>query len=298
MIQLTDAEIKNRCENDSVYKRGIEYYLAGRIHNFTYNKAGTVFQAFVMGTSLYRVMVQRYHGELYTSCTCPAKAKYGGDCKHIAAVLMYIKNNQAEIEDNLKNKVAYDLFKEFEEREYIPDELKQPVNIEVTLESDQLNTSLSLRMGIDKLYVVKSIKKFFDDIDEGMVVEFGKGFSFDPSVNTFKDEDMKLIKFLREIYEIDKINTENSYYRVDSVVSGKYVRLTPSNLEKFIEVMNGSHFNLVLDGKSYYDVDVAFEDLPINFKLEKGNNGKNLRLIVEEIEKVRALDRKGNFFCV
>lgn len=69
MIQLTDTEIKKRCENDSVYKRGIEYYLAGRIHNFTYNKAGTVFQAFVMGTSLYRVMIQKYHGELYTSCT-------------------------------------------------------------------------------------------------------------------------------------------------------------------------------------------------------------------------------------
>lgn len=296
MMQLTDAEIKNRCENDSVYRKGLEYYLSGRIHNFTYNKDGTVFQAFVMGTSLYRVMIQKYHGELHTSCTCPAKARYSGDCKHIAAVLIYIKNNQAEIEDNLKNKVAYDLFEEFEKREYIPDELKQPVNIEVTLESYQFNTSLSLRMGIDKLYVVKSIKKFFDDIDEGMVVEFGKGFSFDPSVNTFKEEDMKLIKFLREIYEIDRINTENSYYRVDSVISGKYVRLTPSNLEKFIEIMKDSHFNLVLDGKTYYDVDVVFDDLPISIKLEKGNKDKNIRLTVEGIEKVKALDSRGNFF--
>ncbi|SNX53990.1 DEAD/DEAH box helicase [Thermoanaerobacterium sp. RBIITD] len=297
MFDISESEIKKRCFDTFTYKRGLEYYVSGRIHDLSLNKDGTAFQAIVTGTKEYYVRVQQYNGELFTSCTCPAKMKYKGDCKHIVAVLTYIKNHRDDIIDFLESGISNELFEAFEEREYIPESVKQPVNIEITLECGLTSLpAISLRMGIDKLYVVKSIKKFFEDTDNGEVVEFGKNFSFDPRINTFKDEDKKFIQFLREIYEIDKFNTEGSYYRIDPILTGKYVRLTPSNLEKFFEIVKDGHFNVSIGDKTYYDVKVVDGDLPIKFKLEKGNNGKGINVNVEGIENLSALSEKGNFF--
>jgi len=87
---------------------------------------------------------------------------------------------------------------------------KQEVQIEVSYEFNRdyfssYISSVELRLGIGRLYIVKNMKEFLDHIYTNTPLEFGKNFTFDPAKHTFSEGEQKIINILMEIYETRSI---------------------------------------------------------------------------------------------
>ncbi|MFZ5920692.1 MAG: SWIM zinc finger family protein [Chloroflexota bacterium] len=97
-VQLTEKTIHNRASEQS-FQKGLEYYEAGAIFNPArqLTPGGVALTARCEGSSApsYRLHVELDAGGVRSaSCTCPYN--WGGDCKHIVALLlMYIHQPEA-----------------------------------------------------------------------------------------------------------------------------------------------------------------------------------------------------------
>ena len=104
----------DRTSLSTTYFKGHSYYLQGKIKEARATINRDYFIANVYGKSIYEASVGFYsNGDInQTSCTCKAYKKYPGDCKHIVALLLFIKDigdrkekevEKKKTEGNIKN---------------------------------------------------------------------------------------------------------------------------------------------------------------------------------------------------
>jgi hypothetical protein len=104
---LSEADIIDICGVSNVHK-GISYLNEDIISETTFNETGTIFQVKVRRDSDYTVFLRLLSDEVHGSCTCPVK----GICKHLAAVLYYLKKTTGGLSDsdNAKTKLAIEQY--------------------------------------------------------------------------------------------------------------------------------------------------------------------------------------------
>ena len=100
-VQLTEEIIRQRA-NEQSYQRGREYYEGGAIYDPAWQAmpGGIVLMAYCEGSSApsYRLRVELDAGGVRTaSCTCPYD--WGGDCKHIVALLLMYLHQPEEFNE-------------------------------------------------------------------------------------------------------------------------------------------------------------------------------------------------------
>ena len=91
-MTITEAIIRNRTSGQS-FERGNDYYHTGAVLDL--QKRGNTLLAQVEGSDYdpYEVTVKLEPGQISTECTCPYD--WGGDCKHIVAVLLtYLRQSE------------------------------------------------------------------------------------------------------------------------------------------------------------------------------------------------------------
>jgi len=103
-VQLTEEIIRSRASDQS-YQKGREYYRAGAIYNPSWQSTtgGIVLTAECEGSTApsYRLHVELDAGGVRSaSCTCPYD--WGGDCKHIVALLLTYLHNPDEFSEQKK----------------------------------------------------------------------------------------------------------------------------------------------------------------------------------------------------
>ncbi|CAH8719251.1 DEAD/DEAH box helicase [Paenibacillus thiaminolyticus] len=95
MPAFTLTDVKSFCGSTS-YKRGEDYYRLGKVSRLKKSADGCSYTARVKGSSSYSVEVEIWpDGEISTYCDCPAFYSYDNDCKHIAAVLIAIHDQES-----------------------------------------------------------------------------------------------------------------------------------------------------------------------------------------------------------
>ncbi len=84
--------------------RGKNYYLDNRILDIWY-RDNSVF-AYIGGTEIYKIVINIYEKViLYCYCSCPYFCSSEFMCKHIAAVLYYLQDNEVpKLEKKNKSK--------------------------------------------------------------------------------------------------------------------------------------------------------------------------------------------------
>ena len=94
LADLTLAKIKGACTTRS-YERGVDCYRSGRV--MSVRLVGNAVKAVVEGSDDYGVEIawpgRRGGGRARCSCSCPYS--YGGECKHVVAVLLHVKDHSA-----------------------------------------------------------------------------------------------------------------------------------------------------------------------------------------------------------
>ncbi|MBF8981925.1 SNF2 helicase associated domain-containing protein [Lutibacter sp. B2] len=304
MFNITEDSIRSIASNYNTYLKGRQYYFRKKIRLIEFNNIKLIFTAIVAGTHNYQVRVHfDSKGEFdNATCTCPAHGNYWGCCKHIAAVLFNIreKDKQGEFSEVESKKTAENILDFFHFKQA---DRKVQVKMEITYEFEQdphskedSTSYFSLRIGDDKLYVVKSIRNLIKSIENNDQIYFGKQFTFDPEKHTFKDKDMQIIDFLREIYETEEIKENYSYrFENNSILKGKRMTLTTSTLKRFFEIVKERKINAIIKNKTYKNINTLEKDISLEFYLTKEN--KDLSLKVDYYgDKLVPLLPNGEYF--
>lgn len=309
MFNLDEEEIYDMSSEAITYRKGKNYFLEKRVKSLTFNKRNLSFSAIVQGSKKYSVKASFLsNGNIdNVSCSCPAYDRYWGNCKHIVAVLLTIMDKDKKGEFNKVTETQYikgilNYYRNKQKSDLIP------LNMEITLEimTDSYNPRLtgsfiSLKVGESRTYVVRSIKRFMDDIHNNNKIEFGKNFILDPDIHTFNSDDRKILDLIEEIYEYEKV-VEYDFYRDSSrsIFNGKHMKLPEKVFKRFLSIIkNGSFidkgkFNLVILGHTYNDISIIEKDLPFVFYLDKKE--ENVILNVEHEGLVFPLTSDGEYF--
>ncbi len=295
MLKLTDNILIDRIALYDTFTKGKQYFNMGRVKEVRVNNKHDYFVGRVEGTDDYQpsVSFNNYGDITNTSCSCPAFHKYSGDCKHIVAFLMSIRDidksgrlqNKKSSEGELKN--ILQSYRESRDIGFIP------VNMEINYERYQGESSISLRVGEDKLYVVKSFAKFLSNLIDHRDTEFSKNFILSPSIHCFRKEDQAFIDFLKLLYENHEYNS--MYHNGGSSnFSSKKLRLTNLTEEKFFDFMQDRKFNMDIDGNIFMDIEITDEKLELNFNLEDKDGDLVLDMVLEPGQG--PISSKGKYF--
>jgi len=306
VLNVHDKTILHHASNNETYKKGILYSLNHRVRRFEFDYDKLVINAVVRGSEDYDVSIYfDDSGDINEyECTCPTYYSYYGACKHIVAVM---KTAQSELlkfkygNPRKQNKNTFeDVFTFFEG--LLDENPRQEVQLEITYEfnRDYFNShtsTLELRLGIGKLYIVKDMKEFLSHIYTNTPLEFGKNFTFDPAQHTFSEGDQKIIDILMEIYENEKLLEQRfryTYQATSGVFTGKKVLLsTPYLLRVFDALKNKNFYAKVLNNGEKL-MSIANEDLPLDFSLFRRSDKVLLHL--KSYRSLVPLTEKGVYF--
>ena len=152
---------------------------------------------------------------------------------------------------------------------------------------------MSLRIGPDRTYVVRNIGKFLTQLENGETIYFGKNFSFDPDCHEFPEEQAPLLDFLRELHQVNSLDNNGYYYFYSGLYRDKYICLSDALVKRFFSVMGEKPFTAVLCGKTYPDMTVVRERIPISFLVKKEENDLSMEIRTEDAMK--AITEDGSY---
>jgi len=298
---LTEQIILDLADNDRVYRKGLSYYMAGRVINFSFSPDKGLVNASVVGGLRYVVQVafEREGSIRSYRCTCPAFTDYPGACKHVIAVL---KASQAKLPvawpaPIALNHVVNDLLAAFANhpQETLLDKLTMNVELQ-TMPNHRLSTHLQLKLGLQRLYVVKDIGQLLKAIKTGQSLEFGKQFTFEPARQIFKEEDRAVITMLQEMFDQHTALTEmqGPYYST-AVLNQKALPLTGYYLTKFLDALGDKMFLWGIGSSPLEPTQIVRDGLPMEFSLQL--QGQDLALALETDEVPLLLTQDGNYYA-
>ena len=207
------------------------------------------------------------------SCNC-YNYMFQDSCIHVAAIL----NNYY---DELINKDKDSIQKEISE--HIMDEFKAPkrktikklCQVGIDLKVDNRTTNLNLKVGEDKLYIIRTkANNFFKSYynNEG-TIKFGKQFEYNPKKYYFQEEDQALIDFAYDVYKTGYSNNDfflNDYKfkQLLKIKGDKDITINGNKIIKITEFNN----DVILDKQDnnyILSIDFDYEHaLPITADLE------------------------------
>ena len=169
------------------------------------------------------------------------------------------------------------------------------VRMEVTLvlpsrESQDLR--LGLRIGEDRLYVVKNIPELINAMETGTPISFGKGFEFRPEWMRFSKDDLRILKHLRALTV--------SYAYGDTTLRGSELRLIylPSlYADQILNELETVPFRIMHeDGTWFVNESIPEVFLPLRFVMEMTPRGLTVTATLPET--LVPVNREGGYILM
>ena len=286
MYKLNNNILIDRVYNPKVYLNGKEYFSNNKVKNVKTNHSQDYFEGVIEGSKKHISTAEFNRSGIIkaTNCDCLEFEKYIGDCKHIIALLLFIKEyedkKQSKVlrEKELKNMISY--------YEHTDEVIKRNLKVEYNLEINpgklyeyNKGAYLSLRIGDERLYSVRDHDLLFEHLDSGEQLRFGQQFTLNPQVHRFKEEDMKVINFIRILHE-NFANYENS--TIKGIFQNKRIYLTPTALKSFFQLMKNREFNFSIGRVNYDKVDIVPDDIPFTMNILEEDENLSVSLNSDE----------------
>jgi SNF2 family DNA or RNA helicase len=285
---------------DSIYylstpmrmNKGYVYYKNKRVRSVSFNEDMFLFDASVLGTRPYNVQIQfDKNGFLKDySCTCRDFSDSNSCCKHIISALFLIneKDEQGFFNSANQKKAIKEIFDFFQTR---ASSAKSKVNLEFTLELFKPKShltkrgpsaTLTMRIGFDRLYVVRNISDLLKCINQNQELVYGKGFSFDPTIHDFKETDKPIISYIQEIWQNENlVDYMTGNIKNQSILKDKDIYLSEAALKHVLQLLKGTSFNVIIDEQKLSNVCIVERDIPIEFTLTKNGAAVELSINTE-----------------
>lgn len=184
------------------YEAGEALYSKGGVRAL--EQSGMLMKYVVAGTPRREVI---FTPEEPAKCTCD-EWNARGACRHVVAATLMAQESGA-MEDMIRQKAVLAGPKLMSAMESaLPED--GTLRMEVTLvyengtPSQKAKLRLGLRVGEERLYVVRSIPQMIEAIDAGTTMEFGKGFVYHPEWMRFGPAETRLLGILRALCLAEK----------------------------------------------------------------------------------------------
>lgn len=292
-----------------ITNRGKKYFEQNRVKVADFNfisENNYVAKAYVEGTYIYETEIRKTNGVLSYKCECPTYTKKDVICKHVVAMIFdmyinestyinYVKNSEsADIDDDvIENKSYKDKINEqrennglmayYENLELSRNIDKESVNIETLLyltNDIEKELEVSFKIGKDRMYILRDLFRFSEDMQKGAVNKYGKELEFKHSVESFTKESQALAKLIvskaLEYNEFSKLGTY--HFAVNKRYKTNF-KLKYSLLDEIFELLKNKKISI--DG---YDYEKAYGMVT----LEEGDPSFDIEI----------LDMKENGLCV
>jgi Superfamily II DNA/RNA helicases, SNF2 family len=299
-FNISEQQILDLADNGRVYEKGFSYYTAGRVRNFIFFPDNGLVSANVIGGLRYAVQVSFEKDSSIRSyrCTCPAFTGSPKACKHVIAVLKAAQQElpTASSDRIVHNRIAEDLLEIFSNhhQEIPQEEVTLVVELQI-IPGHRVSAQIQLKLGLQRLYVVKNIEQFIYSIKKGRSLEFGKQFTFEPSHQSFKEEDQALIAMLLEMFEQHTALTEmQGTLSTASPLCQKSLPLSGYYLTKFLDALGDKVFLWGISSSPLLLTQIIRRELPLEFSLQ--TQGQDLSLAVESDEIPLQLTSDGSYY--
>lgn len=289
--KLTDKIIRQSAIDTSIYFAGQK--LVTSITELSFSKDNSYIVATVIGRENYLASLRfNNNGELIKyNCTCKTFIISDQGCKHIIAIMQRIKNDyidalptNKEYNNTPKDELYLDNIPMFSPISYNSANsplIKLDINLEVypSLNPDEICGDIDIKIGYDKLYIIKNLKDFLRSYLNNEEIYFGQTFSLTTNNRNFSSVDLDILNYIIHHYYTEKtlitLNTKNYFHMYNNPLSiflGKKLRLTGKRLSTFLNILKYKTFSLTYNNKIYSNILINRDSLVFNTKLEQFKN--------------------------
>jgi SNF2 family DNA or RNA helicase len=192
-------------------------------------------------------------------------------CKHIIGAIFCLfdslKEENCFKEDEATQDIFLDIFKDSLVK-------KDSANLEVFIGIDRRNIvsnfEVSLKIGHEKLYVVKDIIEFFESRKKGLEYPLGKQFTYNIKNKYFTETNERFLNILEnKVSSLEKLRMSYGVRGIRTVgVKGKLIKLPLEALRSFLQEIAFMKVNITIDGQMYENTEVVLADLPLEFTIK------------------------------
>ena len=284
---LTMTKARGWVDNSAFFARGRAYAQEGRVELLGMMRGPNGFvhcEAEVHGSSLYDVSVDFDEDELLDcGCDCPAYARTGEMCKHVAAVLIALCDRQKperahsamarRMEDMMRTqgRVWLDgLFEDAQQRQVnavrLRHESRGDVRLFPILHAQGQRMGLELRIGRGRMYAVRSMAGFAQAAGSGARETYGKELTFSHTEEELDPRD-------RALYRQVLMLAQNR-----GLIRGAQLLLVEQGLDGVMRLLLGREAELRMEGKEPRRVQIVEGAGEVEGRLERA--GGDFRLIL------------------
>ena len=146
--------------------------------------------------------------------------------------------------------------------------VRMEVNLHMPEPGDRAALHVALRVGLERLYVVRSIGSFLRALENKESVAFGKGFSFDPESMCFEGADRQILEILQEACPPQEpVTDDNGKVIAQPARTGKFLGLGEAASRRLLRLLMARPFRLAVMGEMENQEPVARMKLPITCTL-------------------------------
>ena len=314
---LQPNDIK-KLTGQTFYSRGKQYFDKGKVYGLSHNSAIRSWRAVVAGTHDYEVRVFFFEDEdVEATCECAAYATYY-TCKHIAAVLIAIRERALEElapklaekgkrtqtgHTNQDRMFAVSLFEAFRQRQENrgASDMKKPLQVQYYLHLQSIlgarSLGIELKLGENYPYVIKNIRDLLDHIRKEQSYRITKKFTYDPSEHIFSQEDQQIFKLLQRAYE-----QEQFYEQQWKPSEPKVLKVSPTLVKQLLPLLEQQQAEVIErgDNNGLVTYKEEFPDLSFYVSEERGHFHMHMNHLkdYDYLSDYHLLYKQGTFYPV
>lgn len=177
---------------------------------------------------------------------------------------------------------------------------RQPLDVEITCfpvssGNEQAFLAVEMRVGPQRLYIVKHIRELLRCIDRGECYVFSRHFSYDPSLHCFHPEHFAVIQQLIAIYRNENVyrHMPHSAILAKQGNDERMLLIPPYSWDALLPALQQAPSVLLAhDGSTFEGLSVIDEPLPIQFRLDEADKDAYC-IDVQGLEQVTVLESYG-----
>lgn len=258
-----------KASTDADYRKGQDIFLIDkRIKNFETDINTLTGTPMITATVLdadgseheTQVSIDEDESQIVGSlCSCSDFYQSEGLCCHCVAILLkYISRRhiQTSFPAKKQNRIGQTLIESYIHQSsgtHYPaeaSETKVLIELEPILHKQYHKLSVDFKIGTGKKYVIKDLLEFARLIRQGELFQYGKNLKFFHEPEAFTSESRSMLAFIMqriEEYEYHFHCVQDSTYRFQTMKSLRYLPLSPTAVDMFLNMMIGHTLQFDLD---------------------------------------------------
>lgn len=258
-----------KASTDADYRKGQDIFLIDkRIKNFETDINTLTGTPMITATVLdadgseheTQVSIDEDENQIVGSlCSCSDFYQSEGLCCHCVAILLkYISRRhiQTSFPSKKQNRIGQTLIESYIHQSsgsHYPaeaSETKVLIELEPILHNQYHKLSVDFKIGTSKKYVIKDLLEFARLIRQGELFQYGKNLKFFHEPEAFTTESRNMLAFIMqriEEYEYHFHCVQDSTYRFQTMKALRYLPLSPTAVDMFLNMMIGHTLQFDLD---------------------------------------------------